>query len=57
VLAARLGAAAVDALLEGMSDVMIGEQSGQVTHVPLADTWENRKPVPHFMDELASLLV
>lgn len=57
VLASRLGAAAVDALLEGATDVMIGEMSGQVTHVPLKRTWEERKPVPKYLTDLASLLV
>ena len=57
VLASRLGAAAVDALLEGATDVMIGEMSGQVTYVPLQRTWEERKPVPKYLTDLASLLV
>ena len=57
VLAARMGWAAVDALLEGTSDVMIGIQDGQMAQVPLAQTWEHRKPVPAFLVELSSLLV
>ena len=57
VLAARMGWAAVDALLEGASDVMIGIQDGQMAHVPLAQTWEQHKPVPAFLVELSTLLV
>ncbi|NQW29186.1 MAG: 6-phosphofructokinase [Ignavibacteria bacterium] len=57
VLGARLGAAAVDALLEGYSNVMIGEIGGSITYVPLRETWENRKQVPQYLLELAHLLV
>ena len=57
VLAARLGAAAVDALLEGISDVMIGEQNNNVSQIPLPETWANRKSVPPYLRDLASLLV
>lgn len=57
VLASRLGAAAVDALLEGRTDVMIGEMSGQITTVPLEQTWAERKPVPAYLTELSDILV
>jgi 6-phosphofructokinase 1 len=57
VLAARLGAAAVDALLEGQSGVMIGEQNNSITYVPLEQTWATRKAVPRYLLELATLLV
>ncbi|MCU0329966.1 MAG: 6-phosphofructokinase [Candidatus Kapabacteria bacterium] len=57
VLAARLGAAAVDALLEGLSGVMIGEQNNSITYVPLEQTWATRKAVPRYLLELATLLV
>jgi 6-phosphofructokinase 1 len=57
VLASRLGAAAVDALLAGKTDVMIGEVAGQVTYIPLEETWKTRKPVPPYLAELASILV
>lgn len=57
VLAARLGSAAVDALLEGVTGVMIGERNQQIVHVPLHETWEQRKPVPTYLNDLASLLV
>lgn len=57
VLAARLGAAAIDALLNGHTNVMIGESNGDVIHVPLAQTWERRKAVPQYLLDLATLLV
>lgn len=57
VLGARLGAAAVDALLEGRTDVMIGEMAGAITYVPLEDTWLTKKPVPPYLLDLSSLLV
>jgi 6-phosphofructokinase 1 len=57
VLASRLGAAAVDALISGISDVMIGEVAGSVRMVPLEETWTTRKPVPGYLVELATILV
>jgi 6-phosphofructokinase 1 len=57
VLASRLGAAAIDALLSGMTDVMIGEVANTISYVPLEDTWQTRKPVPAYLAELATLLV
>lgn len=57
VLAARLGAVAVQALLDGKTDVMVGEVAGRVEIVPLADTWSHRKSVPAYLIELATMLV
>jgi 6-phosphofructokinase 1 len=57
VLAARLGAAAVDALLDGTSDVMIGQTGQDVSYVPLEATWETRKAVPAYLLTLSTLLV
>ncbi|MDZ4746709.1 MAG: ATP-dependent 6-phosphofructokinase [bacterium] len=57
VLGARLGAAAVDALLEGRSDIMIGESAGNVTHIPLEETWLTKKSVPPYLFDLSTLLV
>ncbi|GAA0511843.1 6-phosphofructokinase [Deinococcus depolymerans] len=45
VLASRLGEAAVYALMEGRSDVMVGRQNHTITFIPLSDTWEKRKDV------------
>jgi 6-phosphofructokinase 1 len=57
VLASRLGAAAVDALLGGRTDVMIGEVAGSVRMVPLEETWTTRKPVPGYLKELSTILI
>lgn len=57
VLAARLGAAAVDALMEGSTDVMIGLHQGNVVQVPLERTWEQRKKVPSYLVDLSTLLI
>ncbi len=57
VLGARLGATAVDALLEGRTDIMIGEVAGSITHIPLEETWLTKKPVPPYLLDLSSLLV
>jgi 6-phosphofructokinase 1 len=57
VLAARLGAAAVDALLDGHTGVMIGERNGELAFVPLEQTWTQRKAVPSYLLDLATLLV
>lgn len=45
VLASVLGQAAVEALLSGKSDVMVGEVGGDIQYVPLEDTWTKRKDV------------
>jgi 6-phosphofructokinase 1 len=45
ILASRLGAAAVDLLLDG-GGTMAAEVGGQLTRVPLRATWEQRRPVP-----------
>lgn len=57
VLAARLGAAAVDALLDGRSDVMVGQAGPDVAYVPLEATWDTRKAVPSYLIDLSTLLV
>jgi 6-phosphofructokinase 1 len=56
VLASRLGHAAVEALLNGVSDVMVGIHAGEVVHVPLHQTWESKKDVSLQMRELAKTL-
>ena len=43
VLASKLGAAAVDALVDGRSGCMVGELKGDMTLTPLRETWEKRK--------------
>jgi 6-phosphofructokinase 1 len=43
ILASRLGAAAVDALVDGKTGYMVGEVKGEITFIPLRETWERRK--------------
>jgi 6-phosphofructokinase 1 len=45
ILASRLGAAAVDILLEG-GGMMAGEVCGNVVRAPLRETWEKRRNLP-----------
>jgi 6-phosphofructokinase 1 len=44
ILASRLGAAAVGALVDG-GGVMVGDVCGRVARVPLDETWEKQRPV------------
>ncbi len=45
ILASRLGEAAVYALMDGVSGVMVGRQGGNIIQTPLHETWEKRKDV------------
>ena len=56
VLASHLGVAAVDALLEGKTDVMIGRVHHEITYTPLETTWLKQKPLKSYFHELADLL-
>lgn len=56
VLGARLGDAAVEALLEGQSRIMAGESRLELTHTPLARTWTRQAEVPMHLLELLDRL-
>jgi len=56
MLASRLGAAAVRALLEGDSDKMVGRVDNKVVRTPLVDTWSEKKPFDQELYELAKAL-
>ncbi len=56
VLASRLGAAAVQALLDGKAGHMVGEIKGKIACTPLKDTWEKAKELNTDLEELARLL-
>lgn len=56
ILASRLGFSSVRALQQGLSDVMIGLQGGQVVPVPLRDCVTKKRRVPQELIELANLL-
>ena len=56
ILASRLGNAAIRALLQGLTDVMVGVEGPNVVQVPLADCATKKKRVPKELIELAHLL-
>ncbi len=56
VLAAKLGSAAVQALLGGEGNVMAGEIDSKVVLTPMRDTWEKKKQVDNSLVELAQVL-
>jgi len=56
VLAAKLGSAAVVALLDGELNVMAGEINSQVVFTPMRDTWEKKKGIDNNLVELAKVL-
>ena len=56
ILASRLGFSAIRALQQGLSDVMIGVQAGQVVPVPLQECITKKRRVPNELIELAQLL-
>ncbi len=56
VLASHLGVAAVDALLEGQTDIMVGRIHHEITYTPLEETWTKQKPLSSYLLELADLL-
>jgi 6-phosphofructokinase 1 len=56
VLASKLGAAAVDALVKGMSGHMVGEMKGEIAFTPLRETWEKRKELDSDLLRLVKVL-
>ncbi len=58
ILATRLGVYAVEHLIRGVTDVMLGEVNGQIVATPLEDTWTKKKPLDQWLvdliDELAT---
>jgi 6-phosphofructokinase 1 len=56
VLASKLGAAAVDALVKGMSGYMVGEVKGEISFTPLRETWEKRKELDSDLLRLVKVL-
>lgn len=57
ILASRLGCAAIEALMEGQRNVMIGIQNDQIVYVPFAKAIKNDKPIDRslikVLDELS----
>lgn len=56
VLASRLGAAAVEALLEGHRSVMVGIVNGDTKLTPMRNVWSRKKSVDYDLLQLTALL-
>lgn len=56
VLASKLGSAAVNALLNGNKNVMVGEIKGELVLTPLEEAWTKVKPVDYSLLELTDIL-
>lgn len=57
ILASRLGAAAIDELLEGSSDVMVSIKSERIYTVPLEEVYTKTKPISADMFRVANIIV
>lgn len=57
VLASRLGAAAVEALLAGQTNVMVGVEDGRVRTTPMREVRGRKKPPDYELLKLMQLLV
>ncbi len=57
ILAARLGWAAVDALLAGEASCMVGEMGGEIVRHPLIDSWTKKKSLDPFLLRISGDLV
>ncbi len=56
VLASRLGVAAVDALIEGHTNVMVGITNGEVSLTPMRNVWSRKKNINFELVKLTQLL-
>jgi 6-phosphofructokinase 1 len=56
VLATKLSVAAVESLLEGHTNVMVGVVDGKIERIPIADVWSRRKEIDQGALELARVV-
>ena len=56
VLSSRLGAAAVQSLMDGHTNIMVGLINGEIKVSPLHNTWSKKKSINYELLELAKLL-
>jgi 6-phosphofructokinase 1 len=56
ILASRLGAAAVQALIDGKGGYMVGEINREIAYTPLEDTWEKKKALHAGLTSLLKIL-
>ena len=58
ILASRMGAAAIDALLEGQRNIMIGDDDEKIVYVPFSKAIRKDKPIDRdLLDTLKRLSV
>jgi 6-phosphofructokinase 1 len=56
ILASRMGAAAIDALMEGQRNIMIGDDDERIVHVPFSKAIRKDKPIDRdLLDTLRQL--
>jgi len=56
ILAGKLGAAAVDAFMNGMTRQMVGELKGELALTPLSDSWTRQKQLDSNLIDLIKVL-
>ncbi len=56
LLATKLGAYAVEAAIDGKSDIMVGECNHQLVDVPLTETWEKQKALDPYLVKIQTQL-
>ncbi|MEM1408666.1 MAG: 6-phosphofructokinase, partial [Bacteroidota bacterium] len=56
VLASRLGVSAVEGILAGISDVMIGIKDNEIVHVPFSEIDNKRHEIDQEALQLAKIL-
>jgi len=56
VLASELGVAAVEALMDGKSKVMIGKEHGKITYTPIEDALNNQKELDPYILRITKIL-
>ena len=56
VLASRLGVGAIDALLEGKTNIMVGIQNSKIAHVPFEEAINIKKEFDHDLVRVADII-
>lgn len=56
VLASRLGLAAVEAILEGHTNVMVGVVNNEMKYTPMKNAWSKKKSIDYKLLELSKIL-
>lgn len=56
VLASRLGAASIQALLDGHTSVMVGIVNNEIKITPMKNTWNKKKNINYDLVELSNIL-